>query len=58
MHTYTFIYLALYWVFSAIVGGMPEPITTSSLAYHWSYKSLHLLAGNIGTALSKNEVPR
>ena len=50
MHTYTFIYLALYWVFSAVVGGMPEPTSASAFAYRWTYKSLHLLAGNIGTA--------
>ena len=41
-----------YFVYSAIVGGMPDPEPTDSLGYHWAYRSLHILAGNITTALS------
>ena len=41
-----------YFLFSAIVGGMPEPTPTSGMGYLWAYRSLHLLAGNITTAIS------
>lgn len=43
-----------YYVFSAIVGGMPTPVPgSSSAAYTWMYNSLHLLAGNITEAFKK-----
>jgi hypothetical protein len=35
------------WAFSAIVGGMPEPDTTSGKGYRWLYGSLHLFAANL-----------
>ena len=41
-----------YWLFSAIVGGMPEPTRTSCGAYRWCYASLHLLAGNVQRAFN------
>ena len=43
--------LAAYWLFSAIVGGAPEPTCTSCGAYRWCYASLHLLAGNVQRAM-------
>jgi hypothetical protein len=42
--------LGAYFLFSAIVGGMPDPTATSSTGYQWAFKTLHLLAGNITAA--------
>jgi hypothetical protein len=39
--------IAAYWIFSALVGGMPDPTPTSSVGYVWAHKSLHILAGNL-----------
>lgn len=44
---------AAYYVFSAIIGGMPTPLPNSSSGYKWAYNSLHLLAGNITEAFKK-----
>jgi hypothetical protein len=44
--------IAAYWAFSAFTGGMPLPKETSSDAYTWLYNSLHILAGNISTAVA------
>ena len=41
-----------YWLFSAFVGGMPVPSPASSAGYMWLHNSLHILAGNISTAMS------
>ena len=35
------------WLFSAFVGGMPEPDAASGKAYRWLYSSLHLFAANL-----------
>jgi hypothetical protein len=51
-----YIIIGLYWLFSALVGGMPDPLATSSLAYRWAFSSLHLLAGNVSTAV-QNRYP-
>src|SRR5579862_2288714 len=37
------------WVFSAVVGGMPEPEEDSNFWYIWAYRTLHLLSAT-GTA--------
>ena len=42
--------IAAYWIFSALVGGMPAPTTTSNAGYQWAYASLHILAGNLVSA--------
>jgi hypothetical protein len=47
--------LLISWVFSAFVGGMPAPTAKSGGAYLWSYKSLHLLAGNLDRFVAKIE---
>lgn len=39
-----------YWVFSAVVSGMPCPMPNGSLGYQWAYNTLHTLVGNISTA--------
>ena len=50
--------IALYWAFSAVVGGMPEPDASASLWYRWGFSSLHILAGNVLTAVqSRYKLP-
>lgn len=44
--------IVAYWAFSALVGGMPAPDSTSSKAYQWTHDSLHILAGNLNAAVS------
>lgn len=44
--------IAGYWIFSAIVGGMPAPDSTSGKGYLWAYNALHILAGNLTSAVS------
>lgn len=44
--------LAAYWVFSALVGGMPPPTASSSSGYQWLHNSLHILAGNLTAAVA------
>ena len=39
--------LAAWYLFSAFVSGMPDPTAANGPAYHWLFRSLHLLAGNI-----------
>lgn len=36
-----------YYVFSAVVSGMPEATAQSGLAYRWAYNTLHILAGDL-----------
>lgn len=43
--------VALVWVYSAFVSGMPAPDDKDGKGYRWLYNSLHSLAGNITTAL-------
>lgn len=49
--------IATYWLFSALIGGMPEPSQTSGMVYRWAFQSLHLLAGNVSTAFT-NKFPQ
>jgi hypothetical protein len=49
--------LGAYYVFSAIVSGMPDPDTTSSKGYLWLFKTLHLLAADWGAGLSSKLPP-
>lgn len=44
--------IAAYWVFSALVGGMPALQPASSASYQWLYNSLHILSGNLTTAIT------
>lgn len=43
--------IAAYWVFSAFISGMPEPAPTASVAYIWAYKSFHMIAGDVASAM-------
>jgi hypothetical protein len=52
-----YIIIGLYWLFSAIVGGMPDPLPASRTAYRWAYGSLHILAGNISLAVQSKYKP-
>lgn len=45
--------IALYWIFSAMVGGMPPITTASSAGYQWLYSSLHIIAGNLTAAVAQ-----
>jgi len=42
-----------WYVFSSMVSGMPAPTSTSGVGYIWAYRSLHLLAGNLGQIVKK-----
>ena len=42
--------LAGYYIFGALVGGMPAPTATSGTAYRWVFGSLNILASNISRA--------
>ena len=44
--------IASYWIFSALVGGMPPPDEISSAGYTWLHDSLHILAGNLSAAVA------
>jgi hypothetical protein len=44
--------IAAYWIFSALVGGMPFPKESSSSGYTWAYNSLHILAGNVTAVMT------
>lgn len=37
-----------WYVLSAVVSGMPAPPPQAGVAYIWAYRSLHVLAGNLG----------
>ena len=44
--------IAGYFIFSALVGGMPPTTDKSSAGYVWLFNSLHLLAGNISVLVA------
>lgn len=46
-----------YWIFSAVVGGMPTPKVNSSEAYIWAFRSLHIFSGNLSRAAVALKVP-
>lgn len=45
--------IAGYWLFSALVSGMPVPTTASGIGYVWLYQSLHFLASNLQSVFAK-----
>jgi hypothetical protein len=61
IHQYPFVFtgivIALYWVFSAFVSGMPQPTLTSSTAFIWLYTSLHVLAANVDKFAAQKGIP-
>lgn len=46
-----------YWIFSAVVGGMPTPKQGSSEIYIWAFRSLHIFSGNLNRAAIALKVP-
>lgn len=40
--------MAAWYVFSAVVSGMPAPGANSGAGYQWAYHTLHVLAGDFG----------
>ncbi|HYR88988.1 MAG TPA: hypothetical protein VE422_33245 [Terriglobia bacterium] len=42
--------VVIYWIFSAAVSSMPEPVPNGSSGYLWLYRFCHTTAGNITTA--------
>jgi len=47
--------LLCYFVFSAIVSGMPEPDANSGVGYRWAYHSLHVLAGDLSQVIGSRQ---
>lgn len=45
--------LLAYFVFSALVSGMPAPKPTASTGYVWLYNSLHALSGDLREVAAK-----
>jgi len=39
-----------YYIFSAVVGGMPAPTAQSSTTYQWAFATFNILASNIARA--------
>ena len=52
MFDHAVIICVLYWIFSAVVGGMPLPGPSSKIIYQWAFQSFHILAGNITVAFA------
>lgn len=46
LESHALVVVLVYYVFNAIVSGMPEPLPNGNLGYLWAYRSLHTLAGN------------
>lgn len=46
-----------YWVFSAAIGAMPTPATSSNPFYVWAFRFGHGLAGNLNRAAVALKVP-
>jgi hypothetical protein len=44
--------VVLYWIFSAAVSSMPDPVAATNPAYTWLYRFLHTIAGNLTTAFA------
>lgn len=49
--------LLAYFIFSAIVSGMPEPDATAGVGYRWAYHSLHILAGDLSQMIG-SRIPK
>src|SRR5207244_9171791 len=41
--------VAIYWIFSAAVSSMPDPVSGRSAGYLWLFRFCHTTAGNITT---------
>lgn len=45
--------IAGFYLFSALVSGMPDPAPQSGMAYRWAYNTLHILAGDLSRYLKR-----
>jgi hypothetical protein len=48
--------IAGFWLFSALVSGMPAPKESSGIGYVWLYNSLHMLASNLNNLFQKKNL--
>ena len=39
--------LLIYYVFAAVIGGMPTPASDAGVAYQWVFRSFSLLGANV-----------
>ena len=46
IHDPWFAILLVWWIFSSVTAGMPEPDLKSSFYYVWAYRTMHLLAAS------------
>ena len=44
--------VVIYWIFSAAVSSMPDPVPNANAGYRWLFRFLHTIAGNITTAFA------
>ncbi len=49
--------MAAYFLFNALISGMPEPTASSSTGYMWLFRSLHTLGGNLDKIVASNHLP-
>lgn len=47
------LWFGAYYVFSAIVSGMPSPEDGDGKKYRWAFNTLHALAGSIGRVVAR-----
>jgi hypothetical protein len=46
---------AVFWVFSAAISSMPDPVATSGGFYRWLYAFTHTLSGDLSAYLQKTQ---
>lgn len=51
-------WIAAYFVFSAVVSGMPEPAPNSGKAYVWAYHSLAVISGDLSSLIGSRAKPK
>lgn len=47
-----------YLFYSCAVQGLPDPLVGGSRFYLWLYRTLHLIAANVGLARKQPEMPK
>lgn len=56
--THTEAWLLGYFIFSAVVSGMPDPGPEAGLAYRWAYHTLHILAGDLSQYIGSRPIQK
>lgn len=54
---WTYFLLGGYWVFSAAVSAMPDPMPNGGQGYLWAFRFLHTIAGNLSTVIG-TKIPK